>query len=245
MTSAKKIGTCLLIMAAAAFLAGTVACSKKAESSAEPGEHQASTTEFEGKVQTAYGKYLYLPAARGFDIVTQGFDAASLAGKEVRVKGEMLPDKPSVFEAESIEEKGPAGAYTVIYQRTEPLTLEDFIDVKSREGYPLLTITSANKPEEWEGKGQVKVYGKLEETPAQEGSQEAPSADILVTDDSGKEVGKILVDSVSNYARYYIEKLRLFDKFYFYIDVKDTVERRARIRNKELFHADIKFAGLF
>jgi len=245
MTSAKKIGTFLLIMAAAVFLAGTAACSKKAEEQANQAESQPSMTEFEGKVQSAYGKYLYLPAARGFDIVTEGFDAASLAGKDVRVKGEMIPDKPSIFEAESIEEKGPAGTYTNVYQRTEPLTLEDFIDVKTREAYTLLTITSANKPEEWEGKGQVKVYGKLEETPAKEGSQEPPAVAIVVSDDSGKEVGRILVDSISNYARYYIQKLRLFDKFYFYIDVKDTVERRDRTRNKNLFHADVKFAGLF
>ena len=48
---------------------------------------------------------------------------------------------------------------------------------------------------------------------------------------------------MSTYADYYVTKLRLFDKFWFYVKIKDTVDRRTR--TKEIFHADIFDVGLF
>ena len=89
--------------------------------------------------------------------------------------------------------------------------------MKVREAVPALTITGVAKPEEWEGKGQAKVYGKL---------QKGDVNWIVLTDDKGKEMAKIIVDSVSTYSNYYIQKLRLFDTFWFYLNVKDSVDKR-------------------
>ena len=243
MTSAKKTGILLLSLGLVLCLAATLACQKKAQK-VEAVQVQKPANEFEGTVKTAVGKYLYLPTAQGFDIVLQGYDASSLVGKDIRVKGELLADKPTIFRADSVEVKS-AGAYSTVYTRSQDLTFEDFIDVKARDGYAVLAITGINKPEEWEGKGQAKVYGKLQETTVNEGDADKPVTDILLTDDKGKDVGKIIVDKMTDYAKYYLKKLRLFDKFWFYLTVKDTVDRNARLRTKELFHADVNFAGLF
>jgi hypothetical protein len=53
------------------------------------------------------------------------------------------------------------------------------------------------------------------------------------------------VDSFSDYAQFYLQKLSLFEQFWFYLEVKDTVEWRARRRTREMFHADVLHAGLF
>jgi hypothetical protein len=68
---------------------------------------------------------------------------------------------------------------------------------------------------------------------------------IVLADDKGKEIGRIIVDKVSEFSQYYLKKLRLFDKFWFYLNVKDSVDKKVRAKTKELFHADVLFAGLF
>ena len=95
------------------------------------------------------------------------------------------------------------------------------------------------KAADWEGKGKVKVYGKY--IPA----ADKTAAAISVLDDKGKETAKILVDSMSEYSNFYLKKLRLFDKFYFYLTVKDSVPANQRGKAKEVFHADVVFAGLY
>ncbi len=204
----------------------------------------AAGQEFEGTVKIGLGKYFYLPSAKGFDIVVQGSiegqDASYLTGKEVRVRGELLEGEPSVLVANTIELKeGPQ--YRTIFTRTEPVTIEDHIDVAERAQFQVLTIKSYDRNKDWEGKGKVKIYGKLDKTEV--GGSEKYR--IIVSDEKGKEVGKIIVDSATNYAIYYLKKLRLFDKFWFYIDVKDTVDFRTRRKTRELFHADLLFAGLY
>jgi len=242
MTSVKKTGVLLLSLGLVFALAAATACQKKVEKAAAVAV-QKPANEFEGTVKTAVGKYLYLPTAQGFDIVLQGYDASSLVGKDVRVKGELLADKPSIFRADTVEVK-TAGAYSTVFTRSQDLTFEDFVDVKAREGYAPLTITG-NKIDEWEGKGKAKIYGKLQETTVKEGGAEQPATYVLLTDDKGKDIGKIIVDKTTDYAKYYLKKLRLFDKFWFYLTVKDTVAQAVRYRSKELFHADVAFAGLF
>ncbi|MEW5902504.1 MAG: hypothetical protein AB1715_13645, partial [Acidobacteriota bacterium] len=59
------------------------------------------------------------------------------------------------------------------------------------------------------------------------------------------EIGKVLVDGVSDFANYYIKKLRLFDRFWFYLNIKESVDVKVRRRTRELFHADVVFAGLY
>lgn len=243
MSSARKIGIVILSFGLVVTVAATTACRKKVEKAAAV-ETQKAANEFEGTVKTAVGKYLYLPTAQGFDIVLQGYDASSLIGKDIRVKGELLADKPSIFRADTVEVK-TAGAYSTVYTRSQEVTFEDFVDVKARDAYAPLTITGTNKIDEWEGKGKAKVYGKLQETTVKEGGAEKPITYILLADEKGKDVGKIIVEKMTDYAKYYLKKLRLFDKFWFYLTVKDTVDKNVRFRTKELFHADVAFAGLF
>ncbi len=243
MTSAKKFGVLILCLAVVFAAAGTTACKKK-EAAPAQAEVQKPANEFEGTVKMALGKYMYLPTAQGFDIALQGFDAATLIGKAVRVKGELLTDKPSIFRADSVEVKS-GSTYSNVYTRTQDLVVEDFIDVKAREAYQALTLTSALKPEEWEGKGQAKIYGRLLQTTVKEGTVEKPITYIVVNDNAGKEVGKVIVDSISDFAQYYIAKLKLFDNFWFYMNVKESVDKKIRPRTKELFHADVLMAGLF
>ncbi len=189
-------------------------------------------TEFEGTVRAALGRYMYLSTASGFDIVLPGFDAATLAGKTVKVKGNLLLDHPPVFLADSVETSPGVSAYT----RNQEFQAEDFVEMKVREGVPALKITGVAKADEWEGKGTAKVYGKLVKGDVNY---------IVLADDKGKDMAKIIVDSVSTYSNYYIQKLRLFDEFWFYLNVKDSVDAKTRTRSKEIFHADVVGVGLY
>jgi len=225
----KRTGVILLGLAVLAGLAGSVACQKKAETQAA--EVQKAVTDFEGVVRAGLGRYMYLSTAQGFDIILPGFDAASVVGKTIRVKGNLLPDHPPIFLADSIESGGQT-----TYTRSGEFQEEDFVEMRVRETVPALAITGLNKPEEWEGKGTGKVYGQL---------QKGDVNYIVLSDDKGKELAKIVVDSVSIYSNYYIQKLRLFDKFWFYLKIKDSVDRKDRTKTKAIFHADVTGAGLF
>ncbi len=228
-------------------MAGLALAREAQESAAQKAPQVAAEgmMEFEGTVKVGLGKYFYLPSAKGFDIVVQGKiqgqDAGYLAGKEVRVKGSLLKGEPSVLVADSIEIK-EGGQYSTVFARGEEATLEDHLDLKERAEFRALAVTSFNKSEEWEGKGKVKVFGKLEKTTTPLGAEKYA---VVVFDDKQKEVGKILIDSATDFASYYIKKLRLFDKFWFYINVKETVDLKTRRQTRELFHADLLFAGLY
>jgi len=230
MSSTKKTGILFLSLAVLVGLTGSVACQKEAETvtaKAEDGVH-----EFEGTVQAGLGRYMYLSTAQGFDIILPGFDVGAVVGQTLKVKGKLLADYPSIFLADSVE----SGPGQVVYTRSQEFQTEDFIEMKVREAIPAINISGVNKPEEWENKGQVKVYGKL---------QKGDVNYIVIADARGREVAKIIVDSFSTFANYYIQKLRLFDEFWFYLNVKDSVERRIRTRTKEIFHADIVSVGLY
>ncbi len=230
MSSTKKTGILFLVLAVLVALAGSMACQKKAESTAT--EAEDGLHEYEGTVRAALGRYMYLSTAQGFDICVPGFDAGSLVGQTLKVKGKLLADHPSIFLADSVE-KGPG---QVLYTRSQEFQTEDFIEMKVREAIPALNISGVNKPEEWENKGQVKIYGKL---------QKGDVNYIVITDDKDREIAKIIIDSFTTYADYYIQKLKLFDEFWFYLNVKDSVDRRVRTRSKEIFHADVVDVGLF
>jgi hypothetical protein len=225
----------LIVLTAAA--AGTVAAQEGGQEATQEQAVAPPATEFEGTATLGLGKYFYLPAARGYDIYVQGMiqgqDASFLNDKEVRVKGSVFKAEPSVFVADSIEVKGAAGQYQVVYTRTEEAKLENHLRTQERNGFAVLSLTRADKSEDWEGKGMAKVHGKL------------VGDTIVVSDDKDKEVGKILVDSTTEFAKYYIQKLKLFEKLWFYVNIKDTVEARVRRRTRELFHADVIFAGLY
>jgi hypothetical protein len=199
-----------------------------------------TTQEFEGVVKIGFGQYFYLPSAQGLDVAVQGQigsgDASSLTGKEVKVKGELLPDKTSIFRADSIDVK-EGGSFRNVYTRAQDLVLSDYIQAAARETFADLKISSALKNEEWEGKGKSKVYGKIQ--------VDGSTTYILLVDDKNKEIGKIIVDKFTDYANYFMKKLRLFNKFWFYLNVKETVDKKIRTKSRELFHADVVFCGLY
>ncbi len=229
MRCTKKTSILILSLALLVAFAGTTACAKKAEKTAA--EEVKTVNEFQGTVRAALGRYMYLSSAQGFDIVLPGFDATTLAGKTITVKGNLLVDHPPVFLADSVTSGGQT-----TYTRSQEFQAEDFVEMKAREAVPALAITGIAKPEEWEGKTEGKVYGKLEKGDVNR---------IVLSDDKGKPMAYILVDSISIYSNYYIQKLRLFDKFWFYLKVKDSVDKKDRPRTKELFHAVVFGAGLY
>jgi len=225
-----------LIFAVAAL--GAVMAQESTQGEAQEQAAAAPATEFEGTATLGLGKYFYLPAAKGYDIYVQGQiqgqDATFLNGKEVRVKGSMYKEEPSVFVADTIEIKDAAGQYQTVFTRAEEIKLENHLHTLERGTFPVLALTKADKSEDWEGKGRAIIKGQL------------VGNTIVVNDDKGKEIGKILVDSTTEFANYYIQKLRLFDnKLNFYINIKDTVDAKVRRKTRELFHADIIFAGLY
>jgi hypothetical protein len=229
MTRTKTIALLTLCLAVAIGVAGTVACQKKAETPAA--QAVKAVTEFQGTVRAALGRYMYLSSAQGFDIVLPGLDAATLMGKTITVKGNLLPDHPPVFLADSVESGGQT-----VYTRSQDFQAEDFVEMKAREAVPALAISGIAKSEEWEGKPEGKVYGKLDKGDVNR---------IVLADDAGKTVATIIVDSIDTYSNYYIQKLRLFDKFWFYLKVKDSVDKKLRPKAKEIFHADIFAVGLY
>ncbi len=237
------IGQAVFIVAILAFLMAIAMSCQKTMKTEEQKAELTEINEFTGKVKMAWGKYLYLPAAQGFDIVVEGnLESGSitdLIDKEVRIKGKMMAEEPSLFIADSIEIKEGENQWRTVFTRTSEVNLTDFFDPDERNNYVALTITNINKPAEWEGKGKVKVYGALIQ-----GSGPADNR-IILYDSKGKELAKIIVDNISDYALYYVKKLRLYDKFWFYLNVKETVDAKTRAKTKEIFRADVLFAGLY
>jgi hypothetical protein len=233
-------------MAVMVFLliaAGTMACKSTEEDASDEGvvNIKEGQLDFEGTIKIVCGKYVFVPQVRGFDIVIQGdLDSGSISdliGKEVKGVGEFTPERPSILVANTLEVRDENNEWTSVFQRNEDVVLDDFISIVDRDGFDFLEKLNYSKKEDWEGKEKAKIHGKLV---GEEGSYK-----ITVLDEKGKLVGKIKVDSLTDYAQYYIKKLKLFDEFWFYLNIKDTVEWRTRRRTRELFNADVVFAGLF
>ncbi len=222
---------------------GSISCKKsdQGEAGEEGTGYQEGITSFEGTVKAAVGKYMFLPEASGFDIVIQGNLESGivedLVDKEVRGEGEISADTPSILIAKTLEVKGDTGEWTNIFTGTEELVLEDFLDLNARDEFVALVDLAYDKKDVWEQSEKVKVFGKLENS--NDGDK------IVVFDDEGKEIGRILVDSYTDFCRYYLKKLGNFDKYWFYLKVKDTIDWSQRRRTREMFHADVVFAGLF
>lgn len=232
----------IIVAIPAFFMLIAVSCQKAEKAEEKPAE-APEVHEFTGKVKMAWGKYLYLPAAQGFDIVVEGnLESGSitdLIDKEVRIKGHMMAEEPSLFIADSLEIKEGETQWRTVFTRTSEVRLIDFFDPDERNNYVALNITNINKPAEWEGKGKAKVYGKLVQ-------EKVPTENkIVLYDAKGRELARIIVDNITDYALYYVKKLRLYDKFWFYLNVKETVEAKTRVRTKEIFRADVVFAGLY
>ncbi|MBN1938169.1 MAG: hypothetical protein JW843_01185 [Candidatus Aminicenantes bacterium] len=248
---AKGVGLGLM-----AFLVFTsvVSCEKKtAESEAALGEAVAQVTDaglaivvglntVDGTVKNAFGNYFFMDEVPGFDIVVNGpvqGELTGLIGKAVRVKGLFNKDLPNLLVAQSIEIKESDTQLTGVYSSADAAAPADFFNQKTRTEYPDLALTKFDKNADWEGKGKGKVFGIF-----LPGADDKP-AHISVLGANGKEIGKVIVDSQTSFATFYMEKLKLFEKTWFYLNIKESVERRARTRNREMFHADLVFVGLY
>lgn len=221
---------------------GTVSCGTTEESLGEESlAVKEGIIEFEGTVKVAVGRYVFIPEARGFDIILQGDiegGIEGLVGKEVKGEGEYSPEIPSILIANSLNEKDAGGEGMNIFTRSGDVMVPEWMTQLGRdEVFSSLVDLEYNKKEGWEGKEKAKVYGKLE--------QMEDVLNIVVLDDKDSETGRIIVDNMDDLADFYIKKLSLFDKFWFYMDVKETVEWNTRRRSRELFHADVLFAGLY
>jgi hypothetical protein len=220
----------------------TVSCGTAEESAEEESlSVKEGVIEFEGTVKVAVGRYVFIPEASGFDIILQGdFEGGTegLVGKEVKGEGEYSPERPSILITNILDVKDASGEWMNIFTKSGEVMVPEWMTQQGRdEVFPALVGLEYNKNEGWEGKEKAKIYGQLEQT--------EDVANIIVLDDKDREVGRIIVDSMDDLADFYIRKLNLFDKFWFYMDVKETVEWRTRRRSRELFHADVLFAGLY
>lgn len=230
------------------FLAvpGSTGCKKQGE---ETTAEEAEIVQFEGEAKAGFGKYLYVAETSGFDIVVQGQidsgDTSALVGKEVKGEGGFSPDRPSILVANRIDVRENGRDWRTVFTRSEEPVLDIFFNFQEREEFETLKDLAYDKSEGWEGKERAKVYGRLEKETVTESGEDKDVYRIVVLNEENQSMGRILVDNLSDFARYYIQKLRLFDNFWFYINVKDTVDWSIRRRTSELFHADILFVGLF
>ena len=235
------------------IIAGSLSCKKSAEEEmaaieAGPAIKEGVNT-FEGVVRTAVGRYLYIPEIRGLDVVLQGqlssADTDSLIGKEVKGEGDFSAERPSILVANSLEVKEPEGDWMNVFNRSEEFVVGDFIDSKEREEFQLLENFNHQRSQAWEGIEKAKVFGKLEKKIAGEGEEQSEIYNIVVLDEDGEETGRIIINNFTDFAFYYMKKLTLFDSFFFYVNIKNTVDWDIRRRTRELFHADVLFVGLF
>ncbi len=85
--------TCLAFLL---VFVGIVACKKAEEISEQENiaPKKEEIIEFEGSVKVAFGKCVFIPEARGFDIIVQGNlesgDISTLIGKEVKGGGNIF-----------------------------------------------------------------------------------------------------------------------------------------------------------
>lgn len=230
------------------LISGSIACKKaetpaagEAAAPAKEGSNLAEgVNEIAGTVKSAQGKYFYVSQMPGYDIIAagpvEGGDASALLGKDIKAKVVFNREFAGFLVAQSIEIKESETQFRSVFSGTETAPPADAFSQKARADYAELTISNITKSADWEGKGKAKVRGKL-----LPGTGQA----ISVLSAENKEIGKIIVDSMSEYANYYIKKLRLFDTYWFYLDIKDSVPANQRAKNKEMFHADVVFTGLY
>ncbi|UCC38230.1 MAG: hypothetical protein JSV96_10280 [Candidatus Aminicenantes bacterium] len=251
--NAKRV-TLILGLTMLAFLlvsAGSTACKKEEGEEVVTQEEGAKIKEegiiaFEGSVKVAVGKYFFVPETHGFDMIVQDeIDASAWIGKEVRGEGQFFPERPSVLIANSIDVKEESGDWMNVFTRTGEIVLDDYLDLKTREEFHVLKDLAYDKKQGWEEIERAKVYGKLEKDTVTEGGEQKDVYKVIVLGEKDREIGKIIIDSLTDFSQYYITKLRLFDKFWFYVTIKDTVDWSVRRRTRELFHADLLCAGLF
>ena len=233
---------CAAFLVCAVTIGMTGACGTAEQDASKAEADKKGVIEFEGTVRVAVGKYIFVPEAGGFDIVVQGNleteETYELEAKQVRGEGTIDEENPSVLIADTLEIKDEAENWRNIFTRTDEAVLDDYVNLDQREEFLFLEGLAYNKKDAWEGKEKAKIYGEY--------SEDEEGKELTVYNQEGDEkLGSVIVDNISDFALFYMRKLRLFDKFYFYVEIKDTVEWNVRSRTREMFHADIVFVGLF
>lgn len=238
------------VLACLLILSGTTAC-KKAENAApaktvaekETNAIKEGVNDIAGTVKSALGKYFYVSQLPGFDIAidgpVEGGDAAVLLGKDVKVKAAYSREKFSLLVAQAIEVKEGETQFKSVFAKADAAAPADFFLQKDRPDFAEIKIVNIAKSADWEGKGKGKAFGKII------ASADGKPAAISVVDDKGKETARIVIDSMTDYATYCLKKLRLFDTNWFYFNIKDSVDPKLRAKAKEVFHAEVVFAGLY
>jgi hypothetical protein len=224
------------------LVVGFTACGKGETTSQEEGVILAEgQVEFEGTVQVAVGKYMFIPELRGFDIAVVGaLDSGTiedLIGKTVKGVGEFTPERPSLLIAKHLEAKDERDNWQEIFTLSEEADLDDYFSLKKRDEFDVLEDIEYDDKSGWEGKETAKILGKIQ--------GEADNMRIFLYDENDREVARIIVDEISDFGSFYLKKLSLFDEFWFYITVKETVPWGERRISGDIFHADVLFAGLF
>jgi len=226
---------------------GSVACGQKsAETTAAPEAEKATAlkeglNDFEGTVVVASEKYFFLKEVQGIDILVPGMpNLASLEGKSIKLQGEFNRERPSLLVANKIQT-----AEAEVFARSAEPDFSDYVDLKERASYPALKFVNILTVEAWEGKGKGKIFGKLQKQTVTEGGATKDVYRLNANDDKGKLVGAVIIDGFTDYASYYFKKLRLFDSFWFYLKIKESTDPKVRLKNKDLFHADVVCVGLF
>ena len=159
-SSLKKITRVLFlsILTSLLVIAGTSACRRSVE---EQLDTQEGIIPFEGVAKVGIGKYLYVPEVQGFDIIVQGQidsgDAGVLVDKEIRGSGEFSPDRPSILVANSIDVKESERNWRNVFTRSDEVVLDDYLDLKAREEFEVLSNLEYDKKDGWEGKEKGKV----------------------------------------------------------------------------------------
>jgi len=239
----QALGVAFLIIALT--MIGGVSCQQAEEGTAETTEGptlEEGKVAFEGTVKVALGKYMFVPEAQGFDIIVDGTvdggDLTSLIGKEVKGEGEFPPETPWLLFATSLDVKDDGGSFRNVFTGMVGSAAGlDLLTLQAREDYVTPEELAYNKNDLWEGLEKIKVRGAMQ--------QEGDVTRILVLDEEDKQIGAVIVDSVSDAAQYYMQKLRLFEEFAFYVSVKETVPWNTRRRTRDMFHADLTFVGLY
>ena len=229
---------CTAFLVCAVAIGMTGACGTAEQDASKIEADQKGVIEFEGTVRVAVGKYVFVPEAGGFDIVVQESLETELEGNQVRGEGTIDEENPSVLIADTLEIKDEAENWRNIFTRTEEAVLDDYVDLDQREEFLFLEGLAYNKKDVWEGKEKAKIYGEYSE-------DEAGKELIVYNQEGDEKIGSLIVDNISDFALFYMRKLRLFNKSYFYIEIKDTVDWSVRSRTREMFHADIVCIGLF
>ena len=185
--------------------------------------------EYQGRVDIATTNYFSLDT-NNLEYVINDYNAEKLKDKGlIRVIGNPAPENKNLIIVDKIIEKG---VKTPLYKRLLPADYSDTI-LSDALDYSKLTNIQYNKKAYWEQErfNKARITGRIN----------LAEKYIEVMEDE-RIVGKVLVDSLTDYTEFRIKELGQDQEYTFYILRGETVDWKVRKKTKELFHADIIYA---